>query len=80
MQKIPLKDHIELRLQTDPVAKQILFMEEQASIELDNQAREQILIGHMLAICGEANQIFRPTSMFDYGIDGEVEFKDDMCT
>ena len=30
----------------------------------------------MMAICGEANQIFRPVTMFDYGIDGEVEFKD----
>ena len=30
----------------------------------------------MMAIAGEANQIFRPTSMFDHGIDGEVEFKD----
>jgi hypothetical protein len=43
---------------------------------LDTQALEQILIGHMMAICGEANQIFRPVSAFDYGIDGEVEFKD----
>ena len=43
----------------------------------DKQAREQILIGHMMAICGEANQIFRPVTMFDYGIDGEVEFKGD---
>jgi hypothetical protein len=30
----------------------------------------------MMAIAGEANQIFRPLSMFDHGIDGEVEFKD----
>ena len=29
----------------------------------------------MMAICGEANQIFRPVTMFDYGIGGEVEFK-----
>lgn len=33
-------------------------------------------IGHMMAICGEANQIYRPVSLFDYGIDGEVEFKE----
>jgi hypothetical protein len=32
--------------------------------------------GHMMAIAGEANQIFRPVTMFDHGIDGEVEFKD----
>jgi hypothetical protein len=31
----------------------------------------------MLATCGEANQIFRTATMPDYGIDGEVEFKDD---
>ena len=31
----------------------------------------------MMAIAGEANQIFRPVTMFDHGIDGEVEFKDD---
>ncbi|MGB8170541.1 MAG: DUF4365 domain-containing protein, partial [Chthoniobacteraceae bacterium] len=43
---------------------------------LASLALEQILIGHMMAIAGEANQIFRPVTMFDYGIDGEVEFKD----
>ena len=30
----------------------------------------------MMAIAGEANQIFRPLPMSDHGIDGEVEFKD----
>jgi hypothetical protein len=73
---VPLIDFIEQRLKSDPVARKILAMEETATRELDTQALEQILIGHMLAICGEANQVFRPVSMFDYGIDGEVEFKD----
>ena len=30
----------------------------------------------MMAIAGEANQIFRELTKFDHGIDGEVEFKD----
>ncbi|MFZ4765314.1 MAG: DUF4365 domain-containing protein [Roseimicrobium sp.] len=51
-------------------------MDETATRELDTQAREQILIGHMMAIVGEANQIFRQVAMSDHGIDGEVEFKD----
>nr|VFJ97732.1 MAG: protein of unknown function (DUF4365) [Candidatus Kentron sp. LFY] len=34
-------------------------------------------IGHMMAVPGEAGEIFRPVSIFDQGIDGEVEFKDD---
>ncbi len=74
--KVPLIDYIEQRLASDQVARKILAMDQTATRELDTQALEQILIGHMMAIAGEANQIFRPVSMFDYGIDGEVEFKD----
>lgn len=75
-ERVPLIDFIEQRLKSDPVARKILSMEETATRELDTQALEQILIGHMMAVCGEANQIFRPVTMFDHGIDGEVEFKD----
>ncbi|HEV7507823.1 MAG TPA: TIR domain-containing protein [Thermoanaerobaculia bacterium] len=75
--RVLLIDFIEQRLKSDPVARKILAMEETATRGLDNQALEQILIGHMMAVCGEANQIFRTVSMFDHGIDGEVEFKDD---
>lgn len=75
--RVPLVDFIEQRLKSDPVAQRILAMEETASRQLDNQALEQILIGHVQAITGEANQIFRPVTQFDYGIDGEIEFKDD---
>jgi WD40 repeat protein len=73
---VVLIDFIEQRLKTDPVAQKILAMDRIASHVLDTQALEQILIGHMMATCGEANQIFRELTKFDYGIDGEVEFKD----
>lgn len=75
-EKVPLIDFIEQRLKSDLVARTILAMDEKTTRELDTQALEQILIGHMMAIAGEANQIFRPVTMFDHGIDGEVEFKD----
>jgi len=74
--RVVLQDFIEQRLKSDPVARKILAMEEIATRQLDSQALEQILIGHMMAIAGEANQFFRPVTMFDHGIDGEVEFKD----
>jgi hypothetical protein len=35
-----------------------------------------ILVGHAFAIAGEAGQIFRPTPNSDWGIDGEIDFKD----
>jgi WD40 repeat protein/DNA-directed RNA polymerase subunit RPC12/RpoP len=76
-EKVLLVDFIEQRLKSDPVARRILAMEETATRQLDKQALEQILIGHVQAITGEANQIFRTLTQFDYGIDGEIEFKDD---
>lgn len=69
-------DFIEERLKSDPVARKILAMDETATRGLDTQALEQILVGHLMAIAGEANQIVRELTKFDYGIDGEVEFKD----
>ncbi len=74
--RIPLIDFIEQRLESDLVARRVLGMEQKAAYELDSQSMEQILFGHVIAICGEANQIFRDLDKFDYGIDGEVEFKD----
>lgn len=74
--KVPFVDFIEQRLKSDPIARQILAMDATATRKLDTQALEQILIGHMLAVCGEANQVFRPVTMADYGVDGEVEFRD----
>ncbi len=76
-ERVPLIDFIEQRLKSDPVARKILAMEESATRQLDAQALEQILFGHVQAITGEANQIFRMLNQFDYGIDGEVEFKGD---
>ncbi len=75
-EKVPFRDFIEERLESDPVARKILAMDKKATRALDNQALEQILMGHMQAITGEAGQIFRELTKFDYGIDGEVEFKD----
>lgn len=40
------------------------------------QSRELILVGHAYAISGQSGQIFRQTSNSDWGIDGEIEFKD----
>jgi len=73
-EQIPLIDHIEKRRASDPVARKVMSMDKKANGELDIQAIEQILTGHLMAICGEANQIFRLVSI--NGIDGEVEFKD----
>lgn len=43
----------------------------------DNQSRELYLVGEVFKIVAEAGHIFRPTSNSDWGIDGEIEFKND---
>lgn len=50
-------------------------LDEQARINLDNESLELILVGHAIAIAAEAGQIFRPVPWADWGIDGEIEFK-----
>ena len=43
---------------------------------IDNESRELVLIGEMFSLVGQAGHIFRPTPNSDWGIDGEIEFKD----
>lgn len=52
-------------------------MDAQARINLDNESRELILVGHAYAVAGEAGQIYRQYTNSDHGIDGEIEFKND---
>ena len=75
-ERVLLIDHIEQRLKSDPVARKILAMEETVTRQLDTQALEQILIGHVQATTGEANQIFRTFPKSESGIQAEIEFKD----
>ena len=74
--KIPLWDLTEQKFASDEFKQRVRALRELAQIEIDNQDREQILLGHAFAIAGEAGQIFRPTSYADVGIDGEIEFRD----
>lgn len=40
----------------------------------DNDSKDQVLIGEVYKIVGEAEQLFRPVFERDKGIDGEIEF------
>jgi GTPase SAR1 family protein len=75
--RIPLWDLIEQKFASEEFQQRVRELEEQARISIDNESRELILVGHAFAIAGEAGQIFRPTSNSDWGIDGEIEFKND---
>ncbi|MET0648801.1 MAG: DUF4365 domain-containing protein [Pyrinomonadaceae bacterium] len=73
--RIPLWDLIEEKFASEEFQRRVREMEEQARASIDNESRELILVGHALAVAGEAGQLFRPTRNSDWGIHGEIEFK-----
>jgi small GTP-binding protein len=74
-ERVPLWDLIEQKFASDEYQQRVRELEELARISIDNESKELILVGHAFAIAGEAGQIFRPTPNSDWGIDGEIEFK-----
>jgi small GTP-binding protein len=75
--KIPLTDLIERKFASMQLQRHVRDLGEKARISIDNESKELILVGHTLATVAEAGQIFRPTPNSDWGIDGEIEFKDE---
>lgn len=74
---VPLFDLIEQKFTSSRALAKVRELDERARINLDNESRELILVGHATAIAEEAGQIFRVLSRSDWGIDGEIEFKND---
>ncbi len=75
-ERLELIDLIEEKFASDEFLRRVQELDERARVNLDNESRELILVGHAIAIAAEAGQIFRPVAWADWGIDGEVEFKD----
>jgi GTPase SAR1 family protein len=75
--RVPLWDLIEEKFASEEFQQHVRTLEQKARESIDNESKELILVGHAFAIAGEAGQIFRPTPNSDWGIDGEIEFKND---
>ena len=75
--QVLLWDLIEEKFASEETQAKVRELDEQARRAIDNESRELILLGHAFAIAGEAGQIFRPVPNSDWGIDGEIEFKND---
>ncbi|MEA3281062.1 MAG: DUF4365 domain-containing protein [Euryarchaeota archaeon] len=74
-ERVTLVDLIEEKFASDELLRIVREMDKQAQINLDNESLELILVGHAFSTAGEAGHIFRPTPNSDWGIDGEIEFK-----
>jgi hypothetical protein len=67
---------IEEKFASEEVRQRARALQQHAAVLIDNESRELILTGQAFAVAGEAGQIFRPVLNSDWGIDGEIEFKD----
>jgi hypothetical protein len=76
-ERVPLWDLIEQKFASEEFLQRVRELEKHALSSIDNESKELILVGHVFAITGEAGHIFRPTPNVDWGIDGEIEFKND---
>jgi WD40 repeat protein/DNA-directed RNA polymerase subunit RPC12/RpoP len=73
---IPLIDLIEETFgKNDEFQAKVRELDEQINENLDNASKRMILEGEILALVGKARQIWRPIPNDDWGIDGEVEFR-----
>ena len=73
--KVPLMDLIEQHFESPKVLEAVRRMDREAQIQLDTESMELILVGEAMIVAATAGQIFRPLTVADHGIDGEIEFK-----
>ena len=76
--RFSLWDIIEQKFASGEFLERVWKLKEKAMAAIDNESRELILEGHARVITGEAGQIYRGYTGSDHGIDGEIEFKDDL--
>ncbi len=74
---IQLRDLLEEKFHSPATIVEARKLEAEAQLEIDNESRELMLVGHTTLIVAEAGQIYRGYTNSDHGIDGEIEFKND---
>ncbi|MCX5643691.1 MAG: TIR domain-containing protein [Phycisphaerae bacterium] len=74
--KIVLRDLIEEKFASEKLQQQVRELDQQAHTSIDNESRELAAEAHTMFIVAEAGQIWRRTAEPDWGIDGEIEFRD----
>lgn len=75
--RFDLIDSIERKFASPEFLEKVRAMDEEAGRKLDNESLELILEGEAKAIAGKAGQIHRGITNSDWGIDGEIEFRND---
>jgi hypothetical protein len=75
--RFQLWDEMEQYFASSEAQQRVRELQEQSAIILDNESKERALVGEVISTVALAGQICREKNVSDYGIDMEIEFKDD---
>jgi len=75
--RILLWDQLEALFASETTKNRVRELQEQSAFGLDTESEERILVGDVISTVALAGQISREFAVSDYGIDMEIEFKDD---
>ena len=75
--RVPLWDDLEDRFASDELREQVRLLDQQANRVLDNESKGRALVGDVISTVSLAGQIAREITVGDWGLDMEIEFKND---
>lgn len=75
--RVPLWDELEELFADDAIKQRVRELNEHVRIVLDTESKERALVGEVISTVALAGQICREIQVSDWGLDAEVEFKND---
>jgi small GTP-binding protein len=75
--RVPLWDELEQYFASDEVKKRVRQLQAESDLVLDNESKDRALVGDVISTVALAGQIIEEYSAKRYGLDMEIEFKDD---
>ena len=75
--KLRLWDELEERFADEDIRQRVQDLRDAVKIKLDSESKERVLVGEVISTVALAGQICREKQVSDWGIDAEVEFKND---
>jgi len=75
--RVPLWDELEKYFSSDEVKERVRQLQAESDLVLDSESKDRALVGDVISTVALAGQIVEEYSAKRYGLDMEIEFKDD---
>ncbi|HKS42075.1 MAG TPA: DUF4365 domain-containing protein, partial [Blastocatellia bacterium] len=75
--RVPLWDDLEQCFASPEIKERVRQLQQESDLVLDNESKDRALVGDVISTVALAGQIIEEYSAKRYGLDMEIEFKDD---